>query len=86
MRFRFWMLIALALMLAALAGCANAPGGGRGGPSVTPGPIKTLAPHLHPDACQTEGHRYPRRGGGSGSGTRRAGPACDSCADGGTDS
>ena len=44
MRFRFWMLIALALMLAALAGCANAPGGGRGGPTVTPGPIKTLRP------------------------------------------
>jgi len=44
MRFRFWMLIALALMLAALAGCANAPGGGRGGSPLTPGPIKTLRP------------------------------------------
>jgi len=44
MRFRFWMLVALALMLAALAGCANAPGGGRGGPTLTPGPIKTLRP------------------------------------------
>ena len=44
MRFRFWMLIALALMLVALAGCANAPGGGRGGSTLTPGPIKTLRP------------------------------------------
>jgi uncharacterized protein YraI len=48
MRFRFWMLIALALMLAALAGCANAPGGGRGGATVTPGPIKTLRPTFTP--------------------------------------
>jgi hypothetical protein len=48
MRFRFWMLIALALMLAALAGCAFAPGGGRGGSTVTPGPIKTLRPTFTP--------------------------------------
>ena len=48
MRFRFWMLIVLALMLAALAGCANAPGGGRGGPTLTPGPIKTLRPTFTP--------------------------------------
>ena len=48
MRFRFWMLVALALMLAALAGCANAPGGGRGGPTLTPGPIKTLRPTFTP--------------------------------------
>jgi hypothetical protein len=44
MRFRFWMLIALALMLVALAGCANALGGGQRGLTVTPGPIKTLRP------------------------------------------
>ena len=44
MRFRFWMLIAVALLLVALAGCANALGGGRRGSTATPGPIKTLRP------------------------------------------
>jgi hypothetical protein len=44
MRIRFSMLIALALLLVAVAGCANALGGGRRGSTVTPGPIKTLRP------------------------------------------
>jgi hypothetical protein len=44
MRIRFSMLIALALLLVAVAGCANALGGGRRGSTATPGPIKTLRP------------------------------------------